>query len=147
MQENTTQQRRVHVLSSHIGTNNTSGQMSQQNLSISSHVLDQNNGKPAPGITVTLQRFDGSKYVHIGEGVTNQDGRVPKDGWKWSPEASTTNGETYMATFQSGEYYAKKQIDTLYPHVPIVFKMSPTGGHYHIPLLLSPFGYSTYRGS
>lgn len=121
--------------------------MSQTPLSISSHVLDQNNGKPAPGIKVTLDKWDGSKFVRIAHGVTNNDGRVTKDAWQWTGENTLAENDRYQATFMCGEYFENRKIDTLYPYVPIIFKMTPQGGHYHIPLLLSPFGYSTYRGS
>jgi 5-hydroxyisourate hydrolase len=147
MQTNT--QRRVEILAAQVTSSTLipSKKMSQHSISISSHVLDQNNGRTAPGIKVTLDKWDGSQFVRIAEGVTNQDGRVTKDAWKWNSENVAGNSDIYQAVFQSGEYYAQKQIETLYPFVPIVFKMSPQGGHYHIPLLLSPFGYSTYRGS
>lgn len=117
-------------------------------ISISSHVLDQNNGKPAPGIIVTLDRWNGSSFIRIAEGITNQDGRVTKDAWNWrSEQVLIGDSNLFQATFQCGEYFERRQIETLYPYIPIVFKMLSQGGHYHIPLLLSPFGYSTYRGS
>ncbi|KAL0486381.1 5-hydroxyisourate hydrolase [Acrasis kona] len=116
-------------------------------ISISSHVLDQNNGKPASGVLMILERWDGEKFQAIAKGKTNQDGRVTKDSWEWSRNESTMNSDIFQAIFQCGDYYASRGIETLYPYVPIVFKLQQIGGHYHIPLLLSPFGYSTYRGS
>ncbi|KAL0482676.1 5-hydroxyisourate hydrolase [Acrasis kona] len=148
---------RLKIISNHLNSQNltvspqleANETVSGSKISISSHVLDQNNGKPAQGVPVVLSRFDGEKFLTIAKGVTNQDGRVTKDSWEWQWSGPTVRltSEVFQATFQCGDYYQNKNIETLYPYVPIVFKLKQREGHYHIPLLLSPFGYSTYRGS
>ncbi len=104
---------------------------------ISTHVLDTSLGKPAEGIRVTLQR-DGSV---LGTGVTDQDGRV-RD--LLESGSSLSEGD-YRLTYSVAEYFGKR--DSFYSEVVIHFHIANEGEHYHVPLLLSPFGYSTYRGS
>ncbi len=104
---------------------------------ISTHVLDTSLGKPAEGIRVTLQR-DGSL---LGTGVTDQDGRV-RD--LLESGSSLSEGD-YRLTYSVAEYLGKR--DAFYHEVVIHFHIGNESEHYHVPLLLSPFGYSTYRGS
>ena len=104
---------------------------------ISTHVLDTSLGKPGEGIRVTLQR-DGSL---LGSGVTDQDGRV-RD--LLESGSSLSEGD-YRLAYSVAEYFGKR--DSFYHEVVIHFHISNESEHYHIPLLLSPFGYSTYRGS
>jgi 5-hydroxyisourate hydrolase len=106
---------------------------------ISTHVLDTALGKPAEGIRVTLQR-DGSL---IGSGVTDADGRV-RD---LLERGSSLSEGDYRLTFSVTEYFAGAKRDSFYNDIVIHFHIAAEGGHYHVPLLLSPFGYSTYRGS
>ena len=104
---------------------------------LSTHVLDTAIGKPAAGIRVVLLRND----TVLGEGVTDKDGRV-KD--LLAPSASLAPGE-YRLRFETGVYFGKR--DTFYKDISIDFVIRAVDEHYHVPLLLSPFGYSTYRGS
>jgi len=107
--------------------------------SLSTHVLDTALGKPAAGVAVTLERAsDGQR---LGEGVTDADGRV-RD---FSGAAGLADGE-YCLRFAVGDYFAATRRESFYSEILIAFRV---GGdeHYHVPLLLSPFGYSTYRGS
>ncbi len=104
---------------------------------ISIHVLDTSLGKPAEGVRVTLQR-DGSL---LGTGVTDQDGRV-RD--LLESGSSISEGD-YRLTYSVAEYFGKR--DAFYHEVVIHFHIADENEHYHVPLLLSPFGYSTYRGS
>ncbi|MEO8193683.1 MAG: hydroxyisourate hydrolase [Gemmatimonadales bacterium] len=106
---------------------------------ISTHVLDTSLGKPAPGIRVTLER-EGSV---LGAGVTDADGRV---GDLVSDGSEIGAGE-YALRFSVGEYFSGSKRDSFYGEIVIVFRLGATADHYHVPLLLSPFGYSTYRGS
>ena len=106
---------------------------------ISTHVLDTARGKPGEGIRVTLQR-DGSL---IGSSVTDQDGRV-RD--LLSHGSSLSEGDYYL-TFSVAEYFALTNRDSFYNDIVIHFHIADEGEHYHVPLLLSPYGYSTYRGS
>ncbi len=110
---------------------------------ITTHVLDVMKGKPAEGVGVTLElhQSDGS-WRELGRGVTNGDGRA---GDLLSPEFNLAVG-IYRLMFQTGEYYRLMNVESFYPKVIVEFVVR-NGGHYHVPLLLSPFGYSTYRGS
>jgi 5-hydroxyisourate hydrolase len=105
---------------------------------ISTHVLDLSLGKPGVGIDVVLER-EGSGWQTVGRGRTNEDGRCAH----LAPEVEVG---TYRLRFATGHYFANKGQTTLYPEIIVVFS-AEAGGQYHIPLLLSPFGYSTYRGT
>ena len=105
---------------------------------VTAHVLDSVVGLPASGVAVTLAQADGTE---IARARTNDDGRVPDLG----PD-SLTSGE-YRITFGTGDYFAARGQATFYPHVTIDFVVDAEQAHYHVPLLLSPFSYSTYRGS
>lgn len=105
---------------------------------VTAHVLDSVVGRPAAGITVTLADSNGSV---IAEARTNDDGRVPELG----PEALESGH--YRITFSTGDYFAAREQATFYPSVTIDFTVDAAERHYHVPLLLSPFAFSTYRGS
>ena len=109
---------------------------------ISTHVLDTVLGVPAAGIAVTLERRTEGGWEECGGGVTDADGRIGDllDG------ASLTPG-VYRATFDVGTYFGSMEREHFYPFVSVVFEVPSTARHYHVPLLLSPFGYTTYRGS
>ncbi len=107
---------------------------------ISTHVLDVAEGRPAAGVWVELARRSGDGWFALATGVTDADGRCRE-----LVTAEALKVGEYRLTFRTGEYFAGRQ--TLYPEVIIVFKVENEGGSYHIPLLLSPFGYTTYRGS
>jgi 5-hydroxyisourate hydrolase len=109
---------------------------------LTTHVLDTSKGKPAYGLHVILCHLHKSKWTEIAKGVTNEDGRIP-DLLKKGTMMELGN---YKLRFESQAYFARQSVQTLYPFVEIAFQVS-TEEHYHIPLLLSPFGYSTYRGS
>lgn len=106
---------------------------------ISTHVLDTALGKPAAGIRVTLGRGD----AVVGEGVTDADGRA-RD--LHANEAGLAAGD-YRLTFAVGEYFAAASRESFYSEIVVNFRVDSDEGHYHVPLLLSPYGYSTYRGS
>lgn len=107
---------------------------------ITTHVLDTAAGRPAAGIAVRLDRqgADGS-FLELARGRTDADGRC-KD---LLPEGAIEAG-VYRLVFDTSAYLGS---EGFYPEVPIVFSIAAPGEHYHVPLLLSPFGYSTYRGS
>jgi 5-hydroxyisourate hydrolase len=106
---------------------------------ITTHVLDTSLGKPAEGIRVKLQ-FEGAV---VGSGVTDADGRVRE-----LVAAGTPLPEgVYRVTFAVGEYFEESGRDAFYPEIAVSFRVGAGSAHYHVPLLLSPFGYSTYRGS
>jgi 5-hydroxyisourate hydrolase len=111
-------------------------------VTISTHVLDTSAGRPASGIDVRLDQHDGTRWLPVGEGQTNSDGRVP--GLVAHPVQLPAG--TYRLIFEIGVYFASRQIDTFYPRAVVEFVAQETG-HYHVPLLVSPHGYTTYRGS
>ncbi len=114
--------------------------MSQNPLT--THVLDTRSGKPAAGLPVTLEKQLESAFVPIGQGVTNSDGRLSEPLVQGDWEAGV-----YRITFDTKSYFASENIQGFYPTVKVVFEVTEPETHHHVPLLLSPFGYSTYRGS
>ena len=111
-------------------------------MSVSTHVLDASLGMPAPGVSVTLSARADS-WLDVESGVTDADGR-----YRFSVDAPPG---TYCLVFGTGAYFAARGVATFYPEVAITFMIpGPSAGqaaHFHVPLLLSPFAYSTYRGS
>lgn len=105
--------------------------------SLSSHVLDTTKGKPAAQLAITLTTPDGRQI----EGITDSDGRC--SAWQ---NTDFVQG-VYCIRFHTGDYLKAQHGDAFYPFVDVHFVMTKGGGHYHIPLLISPFGYSSYRGS
>jgi len=112
-------------------------------MTISTHVLDTSIGKPASGIGVRLQRLDGDASIDVSQSVTNADGRVAA----LLPPGAPAVAGTYRLTFDVAAYFAARGQDTFYTTVAIDFSARDAAQDYHVPLLLSPFGYSTYRGS
>ena len=111
--------------------------------SISTHVLDITRGKPASGVPVTLEKKgDDGAYATLHAGHTDADGRVKE----LVPEGTLTTG-TYRITFDTGSYFAAQKVLGFYPEASIAFTVRDADSHHHVPLLLSAFGYSTYRGS
>ena len=107
---------------------------------ISTHVLDTARGRPAAGVPVALERVAGDGAV-IARAVTDADGRVRE-----LAPASLAAGD-YRLTFDTGAYFATLGVEGFYPLVTVVFSLRDPSQHHHVPLLLSPFGYTTYRGS
>jgi 5-hydroxyisourate hydrolase len=108
---------------------------------LSTHVLDAASGLPAAGVPVTLERRGGDGWQPLGEAVTDDDGRV-RD---LAPGGLGTG--VHRLVFATGAYFAATGQTGFYPEVSVVFDVTDTSRHYHIPLLLSPYAYSTYRGS
>jgi len=110
---------------------------------VTTHILDTAIGRPAQGVSIVFEKLttDGI-WLKSGEGKTNSDGRIPD---LLAPEIKLTPG-TYRLIFDTGTYYKSLAVKGFYPSVTIAFEMSDDS-HYHVPLLLNPFGYSTYRGS
>jgi len=104
---------------------------------ITTHVLDTAQGKPAIGIPVELDRREGASWRPIGHGATDPDGRL-RTLW---PAGQPLIPGTYRLRFDT------QQRSPFFPEVMVVFNVTDAAGHYHLPLLLSPHGYSTYRGS
>jgi 5-hydroxyisourate hydrolase len=110
-------------------------------VTVSTHILDAVAGRPAAGVSVSLSMRDpGGSWLLAEAGVTDADGRLRF--------ATETAAGDYRLTFATGRYFADRGTATFYPEVVITFAAVADGpGHYHVPLLLSPYAYSTYRGS
>lgn len=109
---------------------------------ITTHVLDTSRGAPASDMDVVVHAWQEGGWSQIGAGRTNSDGRVAG----LLPDGPVDPG-TYRLTFATGEWFAAEKIDGFYPEVAVVFSINDRMTHYHIPLLISPYAYSTYRGS
>ena len=109
---------------------------------ITTHVLDTARGRPAAGVPVTLEVEAAGGWKLVGKGTTNADGRVSD----LVTDNSIVAG-VYRLIFDTATYFAGQKTQAFYPQVAVVFKVEDSNQHYHVPLLLSPFGYSTYRGS
>lgn len=112
-------------------------------MTISTHVLDASQGIPAAGMSVTLSRLE-LGWLDVESGVTDADGRH-----RFLADAPAG---TYCLTFGTGPYFTARAVPAFYPEVAITFTIPPPAdgtppGDFHVPLLLSPFAYSTYRGS
>jgi 5-hydroxyisourate hydrolase len=111
-------------------------------MTISTHVLDTSLGRPAAGVAIQLLRQQGSNWIEVFRGETNTDGRVPA----LLPDASHSTG-AYRLTFDVGSYFQGQDVESFYSTIAIDFVVRDGDAHCHVPLLASPYGYSTYRGS
>ena len=109
---------------------------------VTTHILDTTKGKPAWGVTIILSEKVGNEWIEVSRGITNKDGRINN----LLNENELLPFGIYKMNFDTKNYFATMEIETFYPTVDIIFEIKTTD-HYHIPLLLNPFGYSTYRGS
>jgi 5-hydroxyisourate hydrolase len=113
---------------------------------ITTHVLDTSRGQPAAGLSVALELHSAGgagEWLRIGSGVTAADGRAAD----LVPQTATLTAGTYRLLFDSGAYFKSLGVVAFYPQIAVVFQVRDPAEHYHVPLLLNPFGYSTYRGS
>ena len=106
---------------------------------ISTHILDTSKGQPAAGVKVLLERKDSGSWVLLGTESTNADGRIQFQ--------IPSNPGDYRLTFGVSDYYQAQKIESFFLDTPVVFRISDTNRKYHVPLLLNPFGFSSYRGS
>jgi len=107
---------------------------------ITTHVLDTAAGRPASGMSVVLAVQKDGEWVRLAAGRTDQQGRLTK----LSEGLSIAPG-VYRLTFDTGAYH--RDVQSFFPEVQVIFKLRETGEHIHVPLLISPFGYTTYRGA
>lgn len=110
---------------------------------ITTHVLDTSLGLPAQGVNILLEFLEDGSWKEVGRGATNSDGRLPT----LLPEGHTLQAGIYRLSFNTEDYMKATDRKGFYPYVPIVFEITKPEQHHHVPLLLNPFGYSTYRGS
>ena len=116
----------------------------QEKYQLSSHILDISQGKPAPNVKIALSKQDKNQnWVLIDEKYTDNNGRI-KDFLK--EESNKNNNGVYKLTFYITPYVEKLKQKTFYPFIEVVFEIKDNQ-HYHIPITLSPYGYSTYRGN
>jgi 5-hydroxyisourate hydrolase len=110
-------------------------------VGLSTHVLDTAGGQPARGVDVVAERADGEAWVEVGRGTTDDDGRV----------GDLVAGELvpgpHRITFDTGSWFARDGVRAFWGDVVVSFTVADPAEHHHVPLLLSPYGYSTYRGS
>lgn len=112
---------------------------------ITTHILDLSSGRPAAGVRVTLSRVPtgaSAERIVVGSGVTDQDGRLRT----LVAPGTTPDAGVYELTFETEPYFSAREVASFYPRVTVSFHVR-AGEKYHVPLLVSPFGYSTYRGS
>jgi 5-hydroxyisourate hydrolase len=112
-------------------------------MGISTHILDTALGRPAAEVAVSLDRLIDGSWMAVNEADTDADGRCKY----LLPEGTALQAGIYRAHFATASYYASKGLKGLYPYVEIVFEITDSTQHYHIPLLLTANGYTTYRGS
>ncbi|ECL7425670.1 hydroxyisourate hydrolase [Campylobacter coli] len=113
---------------------------------LSTHILDINSGQPASNVKVELYNLDQNRqWVKISEKFTKKNGRIAD----FLPYEKTENRSfrVYKLKFYTKDYYISHKVDSFYPFVEVSFELLKDQKHYHIPITLSPFGYSTYRGS
>jgi 5-hydroxyisourate hydrolase len=108
---------------------------------ITTHVLDTASGRPAAGVPVRLEHLTADGAAVLADAVTNEDGRVPDLG------PDQVEPGTYRLTFATADYFAAGDQTCFFPEVSLTFTLADPAQHYHVPLLLSPFAFSTYRGS
>ncbi len=111
-------------------------------MSITTHVLDVARGRPAAGVGVLLAAKTGDGWRELGRATTDTDGRVASFGGAGPVEA-----RIHRLRFETGDWFRGQGIEAFWPRVEIAFEVTEADEHYHVPLLLSPYGYSTYRGS
>ncbi|MEE6127604.1 hydroxyisourate hydrolase [Chryseobacterium arthrosphaerae] len=111
---------------------------------LSSHILDISEGKPAGKVEIALEKFNETtqQWVSVGKKQTDNNGRVSD----FLPYQKTGNHGKYKLVFFVEDYYKYKNIESFYPSIEVIFQIKDSE-HYHVPITLSPFGYSTYRGS
>jgi 5-hydroxyisourate hydrolase len=110
---------------------------------ITTHVLDISRGRPAVGIEVALEILSSDEWKLLGNGLTDANGRCST----LMPEVGQIVPGIYRLVFNIAPYYAVQHTETFFGKIPVAFEIAQPEAHYHVPLLISPFGYSTYRGS
>ena len=110
---------------------------------ITTHILDLSIGKPATGVRVVLSSIEDGHRTTIAAGITDADGRL-RD---LIPKGKVLEAAIYELAFETGVYFMARGELPFHPHVTVTFEINDASAHYHVPLLISPYGYTTYRGS
>ncbi|MBJ3814358.1 hydroxyisourate hydrolase [Shimwellia pseudoproteus] len=113
----------------------------QNTLSV--HILNQQTGTPAAGVEVVLEQKQGDGWKKLNTATTDNDGRIKG---LWPEQPAATVGD-YRVIFKTGSYFSAQKLDSFFPEIPVEFHIGKPAEHYHVPLLLSQYGYATYRGS
>jgi 5-hydroxyisourate hydrolase len=109
---------------------------------ITTHVLDTSRGRPAEDIKLELHKKSGEEWKSVGAGITDANGRCNA----LLADTLLAVG-TYRLTFHAGAYFLAQRVESFYSDIPVIFEVRDARTHFHVPLLISPFGYSTYRGT
>ena len=109
---------------------------------LTTHILDTSIGKPASAVSIILEQKKSGAWIKVAEGKTNDDGRISD----LLVNGNVLEKGIYRLLFDTAGYFQKQNKKSFYPQVTVEFEISDAS-HYHVPLLLNPFGYSTYRGS
>lgn len=117
--------------------------MTKARSPITTHILDLARGAAASNVPLTLEKSSGAGWTELARGRTNEDGRIED---LLTPGSKAEAG-TYRLTFDTRAYFQSRGESSFYPSVSVVFELTHPEQHHHIPLLLSPYGYSTYRGT
>ncbi len=119
------------------------GQKTEKTYQLSSHILDVSKGMPAPGVTIKLEKYNEANktWTFVEEKVTDKNGRVPD-----FLSNDKSNLGIYKLTYMTSDYFKKMKEESFYPWVEVVFQLKDSE-HYHVPITLSAYGYSTYRGN
>lgn len=110
---------------------------------LSVHILNQQTGLPSPDVTVTLEKQQSSGWIKLASGKTDGDGRIKSI----YPQEKDMAPGVYKVTFKTSDYFRSQKLDSFFPEIPVLFTVTRTNEKLHIPLLLSQYGYSTYKGS
>lgn len=110
---------------------------------LSVHILNQQTGLPSSGVTVTLEKQQENKWTELASGTTDSDGRIKS----LYPSEGDMQPGIYKVTFKTGDDFRKQKLASFFPEIPVLFTVTRANEKLHIPLLLSQYGYSTYKGS
>lgn len=115
----------------------------KSNYQLSSHILDVSKGAPASGVTIKLEKYNEQtkKWSFLDEKITDKNGRITD-----FLSSEKENLGIYKLTYLTSDYFKRSNMESFYPFIEVVFQIKD-GDHYHVPITLSAFGYSTYRGN
>lgn len=132
-----------YLLGGALGIFSATGFAAEMKNPLSVHVLNLQTGVPTAGIEVELDKKQGEEWIRLAGGTTDGQGRIAA----LYPADQKVQTGIYRVVFKTGDYYKKHDQPTFFPEIPVMFSLTDADQHYHIPLLLSQYGYSTYRGN